>query len=54
LVLGGVVVGLLVGLGLDLLLRLALWEARVLRERHRRHRAAADAVRAARSSPEAP
>ena len=35
LVLGGVVVGLLVGVGLDLLLRFGLWEAKRLRERHR-------------------
>ncbi len=54
LVLGGVVVGLGVGLLLDLLLRVVLWEASVLRERHRRHRAAADAARAAASKTETP
>ncbi|HVS63835.1 MAG TPA: DUF2062 domain-containing protein [Thermoanaerobaculia bacterium] len=38
LILGGLVVGLAVGVGLDLALRLAAWEARVLRDRHRRAR----------------
>ena len=38
LILGGLVVGLGVGLVLDVALRLAVWEARLLRERHRRTR----------------
>lgn len=46
LILGGVVVGLAVGLVLDLLLRFGIWEARVLRERHQRTRNQANEVRA--------
>jgi hypothetical protein len=54
LILGGVVVGLGVGLVLDLLLRFAIWEARVLRERHQRVRNKAEAVRAAARGAESP
>jgi len=46
LILGGVVVGLAVGLVLDLLLRFVMWEAKILRERHQRTRRQAEALRA--------
>lgn len=46
LVLGGIVVGMGSALVLDLVYRLALWEAGRLRERHRRTRAEADLARA--------
>lgn len=45
LVLGGIVVGLAAAVVVDLLYRLALWEARRLRERHRTVREAADLAR---------
>ena len=43
---GGVVVGLVLAVALDLLVRFLVWEARLLRERHRRVKLAADEVRA--------
>ncbi|HSL84056.1 MAG TPA: DUF2062 domain-containing protein [Thermoanaerobaculia bacterium] len=45
LVLGGIVVGLAAAVAVDLLYRLALWEARRLRDRHRTVREAAEVAR---------
>jgi uncharacterized protein (DUF2062 family) len=44
--LGGLLVGLLLSLILDLLVRFAVWETKKLRERHHRTKLAADEVRA--------
>lgn len=46
LILGGLVVGFVIALLLDVFVRIAVWEARQLRERHRQVKIAADEVRA--------